>query len=168
MEIQNPELHRVVSTAIIHKEGKYLIVQRSPDKKVFPERWTLPGGGLEVTDYIDTHKTTPEAWYYAIENSLKREIKEEVGLEVGKLKYLLDLVFIRPDNVPVATLSYYCDWKSGDVKLNEENIDYKWVTYEEAKNYDLISGILEEIRMVDRILKGENPEKVEFNYKNTN
>jgi len=95
MESQNIELHRICSTAIIHKDGKYLIVKRSPNKKVFPNRWTVPGGGLEVADYIDTPKTTPDAWYYAIENSLKREVEEEVGLEVGKLNYLLDLVFIR-------------------------------------------------------------------------
>jgi len=155
MESQNPELHRVTATAIIHKDGKYLIVKRSPDKDVFPNRWHVPGGGLETEDYINTPKTTPDAWYFAVENSLKREIEEETGLEVGKLNYLLDLVFIRPDGVPVVTLSYYCDWKSGDVKLNEENVDYKWVTFEEAKNYDLIEGILEEIEMVNKIKKAE-------------
>jgi len=155
MEIQNIELHRVVSTAIIYKDDKYLIVQRSPNKKVFPGRWTLPGGGLEVSDYINTPKTTFDAWYSAIENSLRREIKEEVGVDIGELKYLLSLTFIRPDNIPVVTLSYYCDWKSGEVKLNEENVNYKWVTAEEAKNYDLIEGILEEIKMVDKILRGK-------------
>jgi len=149
MEIKNRELHRVVATAIIHKNGKYLIVKRNPNKKAFPRKWTVPGGGLEVSDYINTPKTTFDAWYFAIENSLKREIKEEVGLEVGKINYLLSLTFIRPDNIPVVTLSYYCDWKSGEVKLNEENMDYKWVTFEEAKNYDLIEGILDEIEMVD-------------------
>jgi isopentenyldiphosphate isomerase len=61
MEIQNVELHRIVSTAIIYKDGKYLIVKRSPDKKVFPGKWTVPGGGLETTDYINTKKTTKEA-----------------------------------------------------------------------------------------------------------
>ncbi len=40
MEIQNKELHRVVSTAIIHKDGKYLILRRSSKKKAFPGRWT--------------------------------------------------------------------------------------------------------------------------------
>jgi 8-oxo-dGTP pyrophosphatase MutT (NUDIX family) len=153
MEIQNVELHRITSTAIIYKDGKYLIVERSPNKKVFPARWTVPGGGLEVTDYINTPKTTPDAWYYAIENSLKREIEEEVGLIVGKPQFLLDLAFIRPDNIPVITLSYYCNWQAGDVKLNEENTAYQWVTAEEAKNYDLIEGILDEIQMVDEIIK---------------
>ena len=162
-EIKNKELHRVVSTAIIHKDGKYLIVQRSPNKKVFPNRWTVPGGGLEVDDYINTPKTTPDAWYFAIEKSLRREIKEETGLEVEKLHYLLDLTFIRPDNIPVVTLSYYCDYKSGDVKLDKYHINHAWVTPEEAKNYDLVEGILEEIEMTDKILKGHNLDKVEFN-----
>jgi len=173
MEIQNIELHRVVATANIYKpphqnfgsggkNSKYLIVQRNPNKKAFPGRWTVPGGGLEVDDYINTPKTTPDAWYFAVENSLRREIKEEVGLEVGDIKYLLSLTFIRPDNVPVVTLSYYCDWKSGEVKLNEENVNYKWVTAKETKNYDLIEGILEEIEMVDKILKSENPKSINF------
>jgi len=160
MDFQNIELHRITSTAIICKDGKYLIVKRSPDKKVFPGKWTVPGGGLEVTDYINTEKTTSDAWYFAIENSLKREVREEVGLEVENLKYLLDLVFIRPDNIPVATLSYYCDYKSGEVVLNAENVEYKWILASEARNYELISGIAEEIEMADRILKGEDPGKV--------
>lgn len=165
MEIRNKELHRVVSTAIISKNGKYLIVKRSPNKKVLPGKWTVPGGGLEVTDYLSTPKTTSDAWYFAVENSLKREIKEEVGLEVGKFKYLLSLAFIRPDNIPVVTLSFYCGWKTGSVKLNEENVDCQWVTCEEAKNYDLIDGILEEIEMVDEILKGKSLDDVEYRHK---
>lgn len=165
MQIQNRELHRITSTAIIYKDGKYLIVRRSLDKKAFPGKWTVPGGGLELDDYIDLPKTTHDHWYLAIENSLKREIKEEVNLEVGKLKYLLDIAFVRPDGIPAIILSYYCDYKSGEVKLNEENIDYKWVTCEEAKNYDLVEGLLEEIEMVDKILKGVNPNDLEYNHK---
>jgi len=154
-KIQNRELHRVVATAIIHKDGKYLILQRSTNKKAFPSRWTVPGGGLEVDDYINSPKTTSVSpqWYFAIENSLKRELKEEVGLEVDKPKYLCDLAFIRPDGIPVVVLSYYCSYKSGEVKLNEENINYKWVNIEELKNYDLIEGIAEEIETVDKILR---------------
>lgn len=162
MEVKHRELHRVVVTAIIIKDGKYLITQRNKQKKAWPGMWTVPGGGMEVDDYIATPKTTEDAWYFAVETTLKREIKEEVGLEVGRSKYLLDIVFIRPDGIPVITLSFYCNWKSGEVKLDEENIDFKWVTSEQAKNYALIPGILGEIEMVDKILRGENPDEIEY------
>jgi 8-oxo-dGTP pyrophosphatase MutT (NUDIX family) len=156
MGVQNVELHRVTATAIIRKQGRCLIVKRSPGKKVFPGRWCLPGGGLETTDYIDKPKTTPDAWYFALENSLKREVREEANLEIDNLKYLLSLTFIRPDRIPVLTLSFYCDYKAGEVKLNGENTDYRWVDFKEAKNYDLIEGILEEIEMVEKIDKGRS------------
>lgn len=165
MEIQNKEIHRIASTAIIHKNGKYLLLQRSLNKKAFPGKWTVPGGGLELDDYINTPKTTSDHWYFAVENSLRREVKEETGLEVGKLKYLLDMTFVRPDGIPVVILSYYCDYKSGDVRLDEDNINYAWVSYEEAKNYDLVEGLLEEIEMVGKILKGASPDEVEYGKK---
>ncbi len=166
MKIKHKELHRITSTAIIYrkwgKDIKYLITQRSFDKKAFPGEWTVPGGGLETDDYTKTPKTTEDLWYFAVEKSLRREVKEEVNLEVGKIKYLLDMAFIRPDGIPVIVLSFYCPYKSGGVKLDEDNIDFAWVTYQEAKKYSLIGGILEEIEMVDKILKGRNKDSVKY------
>ena len=38
-------------------------------------------------------------------------------------------------------------------RLDEDSTDYKWVTVAEAKNYDLIEGIFEEIkRNMDKII----------------
>jgi len=154
MEIKDKELHRVVVTAIIYKDGKYLITKRSPHKKVFPNKWHVPGGGLEVDDYINTQVTNKDnQWYYVIENTLKREIREEVNLEIEKPYYLLDLTFISPDGQPVIVFSYYAKYKTGEIKLDADNVDYKWVTIEELGDYDLIDGIDEEIEMVDKIIK---------------
>jgi len=163
----NQELHRIVSTAIIYKKEsgkiKYIITKRSPHKKVFPNKWTVPGGGLETDDYTDTRPSTTDGqWYYALHTSLRREIKEEVNLKVGFIKYLLDLAFIRPDGVPVITLSFYAPYKGGEVKLDEDAVEFVWATYEECKKYDLIEGILDEIRMVDEILYGKSEEDVKF------
>ncbi len=155
-------LHRVSSTAIIHKEGRYLLVQRSFEKKSFPGKWIVPGGKLEFEDYSELPKTTSEHWYCVLDRSLRREIREEVNLEVGKLNYLLDLAFLQPDNMPGLILSFYAEYKSGEVILDEDNINYVWATFEEAEGYDLVEGLLEEIKMVDRILKGEDPKKVEY------
>ena len=168
MEIKDKYLHRTSSTAIIYKDNKYLLVRRSLDKKAFPGKWTVPGGGLEVDDYINLPKTTSELWYFVIENSLRREIKEETNTEVGKIKYLLSMTFIRTDGIPVVILSFYCPYKSGEVKLDEDHIDYAWATFEEVKKYDLVEGLLEEIEMVDEILKGKDPDEVRYKYKKNN
>lgn len=160
----NKELHRVSSTCIIHRDGKFLITKRSPSKKAFPNKWTVPGGGLETDDYTNLPPSTSAGqWYFAVEKSLRREIKEEANLEVGSVKYLLDLAFIIPGGTPAIVLSFYADYKSGEVKLDADSVEFAWVTYEEAKNYDLIDGILEEIKMVDEILKGKDTDEVKFN-----
>ncbi len=164
----NKELHRITSTAIIYRKqsdsNKYLITRRSLDKKAFPGKWTVPGGGLETDDYTNLPKTTKDHWYFAIEKSLKREVKEEVNLEVNKVKYLLDIAHILPDGTPAIILSFYCSYKSGKVKLDKDGIDFAWVTYQEAKKYDLIEGILEEIEMVDKILKGKNENNIKYRH----
>ncbi|MFC1789686.1 NUDIX hydrolase [Patescibacteria group bacterium] len=162
MEIKDKELHRIASTAIICKDGKYLLLQRSLNKKAFPGKWTVPGGGLEVDDYIGFPKDEAGQWYKAIEKSLRREIKEETSLEVNKLNYLIDIAFVRPDGIPVIVLSYWADYGSGEIKLDNDSINYAWVTLEEAKKYDMIGGILGEIEMVDKTKKGVSSDDIEY------
>ncbi len=154
VEIKNRELHRIAVTAIIYKDGKYLITKRSSHKRVMPNKWTVPGGGMEVDDYMNTPVSTKSGqWYYAIEKTLRREVREEVNLEIEKPEYLLDLTFISPDGQPSIVLSYYATYKSGDVVLDADSTEYVWVTLEEAKNYDLIEGIWDEIEMADKIIR---------------
>jgi 8-oxo-dGTP pyrophosphatase MutT (NUDIX family) len=154
MEIKDRKLHRIALTCIIHKDGEYLLTQRALTEKAFPGKWTVPGGNLEVDDYINLPASGAGQWYNALDIALRREIKEETGLEVGKLNYLVDIAFIRPDGVPVVILSYWADYKSGEVDLGGDSADFAWVNLKTVKNYDLIEGIQGEIEMVDKIKRG--------------
>lgn len=162
LKYSDPHLHYVALTAIIHKNGKYLITKRSPNEKAFPNIWTVPGGRISVEDYIKTPKTTKVAWYNAVENTLKREVKEEVNLEIDNIRYLIDMTFIRPDGIPVVVLSFYANYKSGKVRLDDDAVEYAWVSAKEAEKYNLIEGIYEEIVMVDKLIKGTDPKRVKF------
>ncbi|HXK35475.1 MAG: hypothetical protein UY30_C0004G0009 [Parcubacteria group bacterium GW2011_GWB1_48_6] len=150
----DPRLHFVVATAIVEKDGKYLIAKRAGHEKAFPNRWTVPGGKLVLHEYEHLPKTAgfPQ-WYNVVNWVLNKEVKEEVGLEIHKPNYLCDLVFVRPDGFPVVTLSYWAKYKGGEVALCEDLTEHAWVTVEEAKNYDLIDGIWDEIREVDELIK---------------
>ena len=155
--MENNKFHYVVVTGIIIKEGKYLITKRSEKEKVFPGKWTVPGGKLEQKDYTSLPPSTTEGqWYNVLDILLKREVKEEVNLEIKNIKYLTNLTFIRPDNIPVVVLSLFADYDQGEIKLNPEELsEYKWVNIEEAKDYDFIDGIYEELVMLDNLLKGK-------------
>ncbi len=147
--------HYVAATGIIIKDGKYLITKRAEWEKAFPGKWTVPGGKLEVSDYVNKKKDTGSHWYNILENLLKREVKEETGLEIKNIGYLTDMTFIRPDNIPVLIISLYAEHDSGNVELSKDMTDFAWVSLEEAKNYELIEGIYEELEMLDKKLKGE-------------
>lgn len=151
--------HYVVVTGIILKGGKFLITKRAPHEKAFPNLWTVPGGKLEMDDYTKRPKDTNAHWYNICEDVLIREVDEETGLKIKNLKYLTSLSFIRPDNVPVVVISLYADYHEGDVKLCPDLTEHAWVTLEEAKKYDLIEGIYEELEMLDKVLKGEKVEQ---------
>lgn len=153
--MEENKTHIVSVTGIIVKDEKFLITKRSLSKKAFPGKWTVPGGNLELKDYINIPKDTAHHWYNIFEKVLRREVKEEVNLEIVNIKYLTSMTFIRPDNTPGLIVSLYADYANGEVKLNDESMDYKWVTLEEAKNYELIEGIYEELEMLNKILKGE-------------
>ena len=149
--------HYVVVTGIIVKDGKYLITKRAPAEIAFPNKWTVPGGKLEAKDYESREADTNAGqWYNVCEDLLRREVMEETGLKIKNIKYLTSLVFKRPDNIPVVVISLFAEHHEGDVKLCKDMTEHAWVTAEEAKNYDLIDGICEEIEMLDKHLKGND------------
>jgi 8-oxo-dGTP pyrophosphatase MutT (NUDIX family) len=156
-------LHEVVVTAIIVKEGKYLITKRSKNKKRFPSKWTVPGGKLETTDYTDLPKDTKFYWYNVLEKVLKREVKEEVGINISGTEYVTSLATIHGDGNPSLVVSCMADYKSGKIRLQEEETeDFAWVSLKEAKKYDLIDGIYDELAMAEKKRKGKKVEWKRF------
>jgi 8-oxo-dGTP pyrophosphatase MutT (NUDIX family) len=148
--------HYISVTGIIrNKEGKYLICKRSEQEKIFPGKWCVPGGRVMQSDFVNTKKDTNDHWFSILEKTLEKEIFEETNLIIKNIGYVSSLALIRPNGFSTIIISLYADWSSGDVmmKQKEELVDFAWVTLDEAKNYDLIENIYEQIEKVDFLFR---------------
>lgn len=153
--MENKYLHEVAITAIVVKDDKYLITRRSANKKRFPGMWTVPGGKLETDDYINLPKDTTDYWYNILEKVLRQEVKEEVGLDITNIVYVTSLAIVHGDGYPSLVISCLADYQSGEVTLQlEETDEFTWVSLAEAKNYQLIDGIYDELEMAENQRQG--------------
>ena len=146
------KVHQIAVTGIIRNaEGKYLICKRSPNEKAFPNKWCVPGGKIETSDFINTPKDTTDHWFDIFEKTLIREVKEEVGLIIKNIGYISNLAFIHPNGNSAMIVSLHAEHDSGEVELQKEELtDHAWVTLKEAKDYDLIENIWEQIEKCDK------------------
>lgn len=155
----NSYLHEVAITAIIFKEGKLLITRRAASKKRFPGLWTVPGGKLETKDYLELPKDTKDYWYNVLEKTLRREVREEVGIEIQNIEYVTSMATIHADGSPSLVISCLAGYKKGKVVLQEEESDnFAWVTLKEARGYELIDGIYDELVMAEQKRLGKKVE----------
>ncbi len=129
--------HIVAITALIkNKAGdKFLIVKRHKNEIAFPGKWAFPGGKVERgQDILET---------------LRKEIMEEVGLEIEDFKkFIKDYTFIRPDGHNVVGLCFEIIAKTEDITISEDFEDFKWITPEELLDFDHIEGMVEEVNKV--------------------
>ena len=131
--------HIVAITAIIKNRAgdKFLVGKRHRNEIAYPSKWAFPGGKVERGQ--------------TILDTLTREVKEEVGLEIeDRMEYVYDFTFERPDGHNVVGFCFLVFAKSEVVKLSKDFEDYKWVTPDELLDLDHIPGMEEEVRKAFR------------------
>lgn len=104
-----------VVAAIIENENNYLIAQRGHGK--WAGYWEFPGGKIEPGE-------SPE-------EALKREIKEELCVNINIKSYLKKIEYDY-DDFHLSMDCYNCFIKSGKILLNEHS-SYKFVTLNDIK-----------------------------------
>lgn len=145
-----------VTAIVVRDDGKFLLMKRAEWEKAFPGKWTVPGGKFEEDDFASKPHTTKsyEGWYGVLEPAIEREVLEEAGITIRDIKYLTNYTFKHPKGFWVLGLSFWARFLSGEVKLIPDLTEFAWVDIEEAKNYDLIEGIYEELVSVHKLISG--------------
>ncbi len=111
---------------IINPEGKILLGKRSDNLLFYPSLWGLPGGALE--------KET-------MENSVKREAREELGVDVEIIKRAENIYENLPNKqCPIHTVDivYYCKIINGKApQPRDETSEVRWFNPYEIEKMEL-------------------------------
>ena len=124
----------IVTAALIRNNNKILIAQREKDSK-HSLLWEFPGGKLEENE-------TPES-------CLKREILEELNLEIG-VTDIFKVVYYKYPERDILLLCYTCELLGGEVFALECN-DFKWILIEELEKFSFVGADLPIIDKIKRI-----------------
>ena len=116
-----------VVAVIVDGDGQVLLTQRSIPP--FQGEWVMPGGKIDLGE--------------PIVEALKREVWEEVGLEVevGRLVDVFEHVTPGADNYHFIIIYYLCTPLYCDVSHNrDEVIEARWVRSDELALYKMPAG----------------------------
>ena len=112
-----------IAKAVIYDENKVLIVKRSENLEKHAGEWDLPGGHI--------HEGEGDI------EGLKREVKEETGLDIASPEMVLD----------DGRKKYYKTREySGTIEISDEHTEYEWVTIEELDSYTIGAKFVEAAR----------------------
>lgn len=125
-----------VVIGVIKNKNKFLLTKRRSPKKEW-NKWQFPGGGLEFAERL--------------EEGLKREIKEEVGIDIKIKGFLTVMEIIRQrDHFHGIFFVFLCQMANdkNQIKLNYEASEYNWFSKEEILKLDTLLGTKEIVKIL--------------------
>ena len=113
-----------VPVIIKNKKNEILLGKRSKDV-YYPLMWGLPGGMIEYRE--------------SIEKAVKREIKEELGINVRIIKHGKPCMHLPTKECPLQILDAptYCKIQKGKPKAEDETTEVKWFKPKQIKKMKL-------------------------------
>ncbi len=107
-----------VTAAIIERDGKILIARRK--HPFMGHHWEFPGGKLENNE--------------TLEECLKREIEEELGIVVSVGKLVSSRKHVLNCQSAILLYAYRARYISGDIILTDHD-EVAWVTLDDLEGY---------------------------------
>lgn len=133
-DLAQDKTHLILVNAVVEKDGKILVSQRSWEETHEPGKWTIPGGKVE--------KTAGNVWNI-VEKTLKSEVMEETGIEItNQVSLLTNNTFIRSTGQHVVALTFLCRWKSGEAKPLEDTIGTNWISRVDLKTMEFAPNVV--------------------------
>lgn len=113
---------------VVVQDGEYLLVERAANEDHASGQLGFPGGTVEQVPGGDD----------PIESTVKRELAEEMGIEVGDVEYVLSSTFEADDGTPCLNVITLCEHVGGTARPREpeEVAAVHWLTRDELANHE--------------------------------
>ena len=105
---------------VVNNQGQYLILKKSDKEDINPETYDLPGGRISFGEKL--------------EDAVKREVKEETGLDVEPGQVFNAWTFTKDDSFQLVGVDFICKLIGGEVKLSEEHSEVYWMSLAEVES----------------------------------
>ncbi len=120
-------LHIVNVEGAVKKDDRLLTVIRSDAEDHAAGTLAFVGGKVEFGERQSA----------ILEATLKREILEEVGVEIGNIQFVTSTAFFTDDGRSVVNMVFVCDWQSGEPRVvdPDEVASVHWMTFDDIRNH---------------------------------
>jgi ADP-ribose pyrophosphatase YjhB (NUDIX family) len=129
--------------ALIFRRGRILMALRG--KKPLKGVWSLPGGALETGESLDS--------------AVRREVREETGLEVKPVKVfeIFERILRDARGVPeyhYVLIDYVCRVTGGALRAGDDACRVEWLRERDLRDLEITEGTLEVIERAFRSRQG--------------
>lgn len=114
-QVSRPEMrrrklrHRATYILVFNQEGKLFVHRRTATKDVYPSYYDVAAGGVVAAGE-------------GYDAGARRELKEELGIDRGRLRRLFPFRFCDPDGVAVNGMVYSCAY-DGPMRLEPSEVE---------------------------------------------
>lgn len=125
--VNKPTFNVGLKAVVLNAKNEMLLIQRRADNTV-AGKWDIPGGRMSFGESID--------------EALRREVKEESGLEVEVVGAVLNVcTFLRDVSAQnqIVRITFAVRAGEGEIRLSDEHQAYEWVGLDRVKEFDLFS-----------------------------
>ncbi len=121
--------------AVIFRDKKVALVRRGGPPS--EGKWSIPGGLLELGE--------------SLEDALRREVREETGIEVEVIERCAVLERILRDSwgrveYHYVLIDFVCSYLSGELEAASDTRAAAWVSVEDLDDYSMTGGTVDVIR----------------------
>lgn len=122
-----------IKAIIKNDDERYLVLYKSETEEINPNEIDIPGGRMKFGENA--------------EESLKREVYEEIGIMIEVIKPSRVWGFVK-DNLHLVGITFLAKYVNGEFKLSGEHTRYEWVDKKKILTGDYQKWIKEEFRIL--------------------